>query len=267
MSTAYPAGISLPWLFTQGPAGTSYYKNLNRPTAVVLHIMQGHMTTVRGWATTGHRGASWHYSVARDGRVFQHLRFEDGGVHAGIGRWLRDDAGRVVGENPPPAWALWRGWNENVNHYTIGVEHEGFAGQPFTGAQAAASRDLCRWLAAELGIPLDRDHFPPHAAIDTVNRVNDFNTPALREAHYRFLFEEDDAMGLTAEERRELDELKSFVAAINRSVNAANDVAHSAFGRIEGHTRDHGAATPGALPDHLHEPGRIRPMPPAESGG
>ncbi len=256
----YPKAQWAPWLHRNPDASgpPAYYRGQNRPAAVVLHVMQGHLGTARDWARSGYHNASWHFSVGRDGSVHQHLEFGDGGYHAGI-----TDAQAAA---HPPLWRLWRGRGVNVNHYTIGVEHEGFAGQPFTGAQAAASRDLCRWLAAELGIPLDRDHFPPHAAIDTVNRVNDFNTPALREAHYRYMLEEDDAMGLTAEERRELDELKSFVAAINRSVNAANDVAHSAFDRIEGHTRAHGAATPGALPDHLHEPGRIRTMPPADSG-
>jgi hypothetical protein len=35
------------------------------PDGAVLHIMQGHMSTARAWATAGHYGASWHFSVGR----------------------------------------------------------------------------------------------------------------------------------------------------------------------------------------------------------
>ena len=67
------------------------------------------------------------------------------------------------------------------------MEHEGFAGTPFTTRQAEASRDLCRWLAAQLGVALDRAHFPAHAEIDRINRAQDFNPPHLREEHYAYL--------------------------------------------------------------------------------
>ena len=181
MSARY--GIWKPWLYAGSSGAPAYYREQNRPVAVVLHIMQGHMATVLGWAATGYPHASWHFSVARDGTVYQHLDFADGGYHAGISD--------TQAASHPPTWPLWRGRGQNVNHYTIGVEHEGFAGQPFSEPQARASRDLCRWLAAELGIPLDRDHFPPHAVIALIDRANDFNTPALREPHYQYLFEED----------------------------------------------------------------------------
>ena len=203
----YPDAIWAPWKYLSPGGDAAYYFGQNRPVAVVLHVMQGWMTTVLSWTRLGYPHASWHFSVARDGRVYQHLDFADGGYHAGI-----TDAQAA---SRPPLWRLWRGRGVNVNHYTIGVEHEGFAGEPFTPAQAAASRDLCRWLAAELGIPLDRDHFPPHAAIDTVNRVNDFNTPALREEHYQYLFEEDE---MTPQEKAEFSALQSEVADLRAVV-------------------------------------------------
>ena len=183
----YPKAIWAPWKFIDNSNGAAaYYKGLNKPEAVVLHIMQGWMSTVLSWAETGYSKSSWHFSVARDGRVFQHLDFKDGGYHAGIA-W----------NAPAPTWPLWKGHGVNVNHYTIGIEHEGmYESGPMTDPQRAASRDLCRWLAKELGIPYDRDHFPPHADIDVVNRKNDFNTPRIRDAHYAFMFgaqtEEDD---------------------------------------------------------------------------
>ena len=208
----YPAAAWAPWLYQGASGEPSYYAGPNKPVAVVLHVMQGHMATVLGWARSGYPHASWHFSVGREGLVYQHLALTDGGYQAGIARERRDAGGRVFGYNPEPTWPLWRGWGENVNHYTIGVEHEGFSGEPFTAAQSAASRKLCRWIATELGIPYDRDHFPPHADIALIDRPSDFNTPALREAHYQFMFEEEgDEMGMTTEERAYVDALRDAV--------------------------------------------------------
>ena len=180
----YPGAEWVPWLYIGASGRPAFYRGGNLPSAVVLHIMEGYVSTVRGWARTGYAEASWHFSIGRDGTVYQHLELTDGGYHAGI-----TDARAAA---RPPVWPMWQGPGINVNFYTIGIEHEGFAGPPFPEAQAAASRDLCRWLAATLGIPFDRDHFPPHADIDLVNRPNDFNMPIMREAHYRYLFEEED---------------------------------------------------------------------------
>lgn len=157
------------------------------------------MSAARQWALTGHYGASWHFSVGRDGKVMQHLDFADGGYQAGI-----------PATAPKPTWPLWRGHGQNVNTYTIGIEHEGFSGDGFTEAQRQASKKLCQWLAMELDIPYARVHFPPHADIDVVNRVNDFGPPAYREEHYRFMFEERDEM--TKEE---------IEALVNQRVDAA----------------------------------------------
>lgn len=75
-------------------------------------------------------------------------------------------------------------------HNTIGIECEGFEGDEWPAAQLESLRWLCRLLARELGIPYDRDHFPPHAEIDVVNRVNDFDRPERRHIVYDYLFAE-----------------------------------------------------------------------------
>lgn len=176
----YPEAEWVPWAYNTGD-GPAYFRGLNQPIAAVLHIAQGYSSTARQWAITGHYGASWHYTVCRDGRVLQHLLHSDGGYHAGI-----------PATAPTPTWSLWRGHGTNVNRYTIGIEHEGFSGVGFTPEQAAASKRLCRWLAEEIGFPYDREHFPAHAEIDLINRPNDFAPPEDREAHYRYMFKEDD---------------------------------------------------------------------------
>jgi hypothetical protein len=178
----YPPAESVPWVYNGGH-GPAYFRNGCQPAAVVLHIMAGYAHTARDWANSGYSAASWHYTVARDGSVMEHLALTDGGYQAGVA----DTAKR-------PTWSLWRGPGINVNSYTLGIEHEGFPGEPFTPEQAAASKALCRWLADTCGFPFDREHFPPHAEIDVVNRVNDFNLPALREEHYAYLFSEEDDM-------------------------------------------------------------------------
>lgn len=186
----YPKARLVPWRY-DSPQGPTYFRGTNRPVAVVLHVMQGYASTGAAWALSGHYGASWHFTVGRDGSVMQHLDFQDGGYHAGV----------PFGVQPAPSWPLYRNTHENVNNYTIGIEHEGFSGTPFTPEQAEASRDLCRWIAAELGVPLDIDHFTWHGAIDLVNRRDDFNTAELRAAHYAYLFAKEEPQMMSAEER------------------------------------------------------------------
>lgn len=76
-------------------------------------------------------------------------------------------------------------------HNTLGVEMMGFAGDPHEPEQLASLKWLCQRLARECGFAFTRENFPAHAEIDVVNRVNDFNTPEIREEVYKYLFEEE----------------------------------------------------------------------------
>ena len=175
-------------LWAWNPAAPPYFANANKPIAVVLHIAAGWRRTAEEWAAAAHFGASWHYFVCLDGTILHQLGHEHGAYQAGIGPG-RDGGG----SNPAPTWPLWKGWNgPNVNNYTLGIEHEGFG--PFTPEQAASSRHLCRWLAQDLDFPYDRDHFPAHADIALIDRPNDFGIRFDREAHYRFMFQEEDEL-------------------------------------------------------------------------
>ncbi|WBC13238.1 N-acetylmuramoyl-L-alanine amidase [Micromonospora sp. WMMA1998] len=80
----------------------------------------------------------WHYTLRSvDGYVAQHIKAKDVGWHAG---------------------------NWYVNAKSIGLEHEGFAGQGtwYTEAMYRASAKLVRHLALKFGIPLDRQHIIGH---------------------------------------------------------------------------------------------------------
>ncbi len=247
----YPAAELAPWLYDNGgPA--PYFRGSNKPVAAVLHIMEGHATTARQWALSGHYGASWHYTVCLDGSVMQHLAHTDGGYHAGI----------ASPPAPEPTWSLWQGPTVNINNYTIGIEHEGFSGDGFPPAQAAASKALCQWLASELDFPYDREHFPPHADIDLVNRANDFAPPAMREAHYAYMFEEGDM----ADPR-----VDALIAALGgqAEIDKWNGPAGAPTGnslllgyagdqqKLAEHIANHAAGATGQVTEHTHTPGKV----------
>ena len=205
----------VPWklLSSQGP---TYYKGACAPVAVVLHRSQGYYSTARQWAIEGHYGASWHYSIDHDGSIMQHLTHADGGYHAGI-----------AATAPTPTWSGWQGHGRNVNALTLGVEMMGFAGDPHTPEQLAALKWLCQKLAGDCGFAYARENFPAHAEIDVVNRVNDFNTPEIREEVYKYLFEEEDMTpsfrGLQAIAWGDYDRMNSCFTALANAGYAVPD--------------------------------------------
>ncbi len=243
----YPPARWVPWTYLSPAGQATYYKGQNRPTAAVLHVMQGYASTAERWAASGYYGASWHFTVDRDGNVMQHLELADGGYHAGI-----------PGTAPDPTWSLWRGHSVNVNLYTIGIEHEGFSGTPFSPAQAEASRYLCRWLAEVCGFPYERERFPAHAEIDLINRPNDFNPPALRDEHYHYLFEEDE---MTPQQAADLANLIAIFGGSAKVAEAAKQGMDYLLGygieqaKLSQHIAQHPG--PATIPDHLHTPGKV----------
>ncbi|MGQ5260793.1 N-acetylmuramoyl-L-alanine amidase [Micromonospora sp. ZYX-F-536] len=80
----------------------------------------------------------WHYTLRSvDGYVAQHVKTKDVG---------------------------WQAGNWYVNAKSVGIEHEGFAGQGtwYTEAMYRTSAKLVRHLATKLNIPLDRQHIIGH---------------------------------------------------------------------------------------------------------
>lgn len=244
----YPNARWVPWQYLSPGGQPTYFKGMNRPTAVVLHVMQGYASTAERWAASGYYGASWHFTIDRDGGVMQHLELSDGGYHAGI-----------PATAPDPTWSLWRGHGQNVNTYSVGIEHEGFSGTAFSPAQQEASRAVCRWLAEVCGFPYERERFPAHAEIDVVNRVNDFAPPAMREAFYSYLFEEDD---MTPQERQDLANLVAIMGGSAKLAEQARLGNDFVLGytleqqKLAAHLANHpGAAT---VAPHTHTPGGVQ---------
>ncbi|MFJ9349972.1 N-acetylmuramoyl-L-alanine amidase [Streptomyces sp. NPDC101237] len=82
---------------------------------------------------------SWNYTVrSTDGLIAQHVKAKDVAWHAG---------------------------NWYINAKSIGIEHEGFLAAPdawYTEAMYRSSARLVKYLTAEYGIPLDRQHILGH---------------------------------------------------------------------------------------------------------
>ena len=125
-----------------GPACS--YRNASRGQAdireIVIHTCEGGFAGCWGWLTGCH-DVSAHYVVrSSDGHVVQAVENQDIAWHDGC---------------------------NNTN--TIGIEHEGFVGDPgrwYTDEMYCGSAELVRWLCDTYGIPCDRQHVYGHAEAD-----------------------------------------------------------------------------------------------------
>jgi N-acetylmuramoyl-L-alanine amidase len=121
-----------------------------RPAAIVIHISEGTLASADAWFSTDAARVSAHYCVGRNGEVHQYVSEEDTAYHAGI--------------PVDPTWRLL--WPRvNPNFYTIGIEHEGRAQDPWPDLQYAVSAELVGEIAARWSIPIDADHIVMHREI------------------------------------------------------------------------------------------------------
>ncbi len=105
-----------------GPAWKQGYyllprRSLNQVEGDVKHSAEGSYAGLLNIIATSTRQASWHFSVAKDGRVSQHYPLESICWHAGKKGDLSNQTA-LIG-----------------NVTLVGIEHEGFAGQTLTPQQ------------------------------------------------------------------------------------------------------------------------------------
>lgn len=131
-------------------------RNGKQPIAIVDHITAGLFPGCLTWMQNPKAQASAHYLVTKTGRIFQLVKDEDSAWHAG-------------GVNKPN-WSLYDGTNPNT--YTIGIEHEGLAGEGLTEEQFNATAWLHAHLIEKWKLPIDDNHIIGHYRIDSVNRPN-----------------------------------------------------------------------------------------------
>jgi N-acetylmuramoyl-L-alanine amidase CwlA len=121
-----------------------------RPEAIVVHIMDGSFAAGESVFRDPTTQKSAHYGISKAGEVHQYVDENDTAFHAGI----------VVN----PTWPLLKP-RVNPNFYTIGIEHEGRAGDMWPEAQLAASAALIGQIAARWKVALDELHVIRHHQI------------------------------------------------------------------------------------------------------
>lgn len=126
-----------------------------RPVAIVIHIAEGSTAAVDSWFQNPASQVSAHYLVRKDGGVNQYVREENTAWHAG--RVLRPTWAGLV--KKPDGTFL------NPNLYTIGIEHEGQAADPWPDAMYERSARLLAELHCRWSIPLDRAFVVGHREI------------------------------------------------------------------------------------------------------
>lgn len=134
-------------------AGRLSYK----PSAIVIHIMDGSLAGTDSWFGTTTSKVSAHYGVGKAGEVHQYVQETDTAWHAG----------RVNA----PSWQAIKTINGkfiNPNYYTIGIEHEGKGDDVWSDAMYAASAALIKDISQRWSIPLDRQHVVGHHEIFSI---------------------------------------------------------------------------------------------------
>lgn len=138
--------------------------------AIVMHITDGPLSAVLDWFSRLQSRVSSHFTVAKDGSVYQHVALANAAWGAGIDFRLGYDYYRSDRSLP---W-IDRCWRERINPnlVTVHVEHEGRPGDGLTEPQYAASRDLTRWLCREFDITPTGEFIVGHNRISAVQRAN-----------------------------------------------------------------------------------------------
>jgi N-acetyl-anhydromuramyl-L-alanine amidase AmpD len=136
--------------FSYGRAGFN-------PEAIVIHIAEGTLQGGYAWFNNPTSQASSHYMVGKRGEIWQFVKDENTAWHAG-------------GINKP-SWNLLKP-GVNPNLYTIGIENEGFTGEPWTENMYRSCAELIFNLSVKYSIPVDRDHIIGHYQINSVSRIN-----------------------------------------------------------------------------------------------
>jgi len=120
--------------------------------AIVIHIIDGTQTAADATFTdenlTERRSA--HYSISQTGEVHQYMTEHDTAYHAGV---VHKPTWSGLRRNP-------NGTFVNPNFYTIGIEHEGRANDPWSDALYEASAELIQGIASR------------HPKLSTLTRAN-----------------------------------------------------------------------------------------------
>lgn len=140
------------------PAGS-----IGKVAMVVIHTCEGTYYSCWSWLTNSAAGASAHYVVNESGSEVSQLVSEANRAwHVGATYYCSNNAGVDC----------WRD-GYSSNHFTIGIEHGGYASQSsFPAGQIDKSARLSCGISNRYGIPRDRYHFLSHAQLQPYNRTD-----------------------------------------------------------------------------------------------
>jgi N-acetyl-anhydromuramyl-L-alanine amidase AmpD len=130
---------------------------------VIIHTCEGSYTSCWSWLTNDDSNVSAHYVVKEDGsEISQLVREADRAWHIGS----------TYDCSLNSSHECWRNGYSN-NHFTVGVEHGGFASQSsWPTAQINASADLVCHTTDRHAIPRDKYHILGHAQLQPYNRTD-----------------------------------------------------------------------------------------------
>ena len=171
----YPGAIKIPIPIFPDANARGGYGDIPQggmeAVAVVHHVIQGFASTLNNWMQTGGGPQiSCHFTIARDGTVFQYASVFDATWHAG-------DVEKT------PQWELYDGVNPNMR--TIGLEMEGFSAQvsyadyvyndnnPWPEKMTQSVIDVTRWALEQHGIKASPDTVIGHFMLNSQNRKHD----------------------------------------------------------------------------------------------
>lgn len=129
------------------------------PKGVVLHIGEGFQGGFHALFSktppNPDDAVSAHYVVYKDGSIEQWVDERDAAYHAGQVR------------SPDPVLAL---EGRNPNRLFIGIEHEGFTGEPWTEQMIQADLWLLRGIGERYGLVFNENNLLGHYRIDSITR-------------------------------------------------------------------------------------------------
>ncbi|MCA9707996.1 MAG: N-acetylmuramoyl-L-alanine amidase, partial [Myxococcales bacterium] len=144
--------------FNSRPGG-----NIGEPGMVIIHTCEGAYNGCWSWLKNSASGVSAHYVVKEDGNEITQLVREDKRAWHISAKYDCNKNGGVE---------CWRN-NNSSNHFTIGIEHAGFANQASWSAKLIdESAKLVCDITRDQGIPRDKYHVLGHGQLQPNNRID-----------------------------------------------------------------------------------------------
>lgn len=122
-----------------------------------MHIGQGYRAGFHALFSNPDAEVASQYVVYRDGSIEQWTDETDAAWHAGQLR------------SPDPRLAM---EGRSANRLFLGIEHEGFTGEPFTEEMVLADLWLLHPIGRRYGIAWNADNLIGHGRLDSITRRN-----------------------------------------------------------------------------------------------